>query len=280
MVKRWVSVLDDAVEKIAVGDPQLMALKYDALSRIARSHGFRAPAVVSIDKLRGTITTERIAPLRRVASMYLAYQVGDVGPETVEPLFFEIGAILARIHGELTNPDCVGWSADATFQRRLTEFTNRDVDPSRDPSACLHGDFSFANIFVHQVGSADSELVVLDPCPNGGSTHHDWEVGPVYVDLGNFLSCLEGQVPLRHHHKLHPERSTRLQLTFLRGYESVSGLNLDLQLAFAYAYAVGSAQFDVRFGRWSFIPIKVLFNRQWKRNYPFSEKRKLLRALT
>ena len=64
------------------------------------------------------------------------------------------------------------------------------------PTVCLHGDFSFANVLFRETEKAEPEIVIIDPCANGGSTHHDWEAGPIYVDLGKFLSCLEGQVPI------------------------------------------------------------------------------------
>jgi hypothetical protein len=133
----------------------------------------------------------------------------------------------------------------------------------------LHGDYSFANVFI--TTDARHQTVIIDPCANGGSTFNDWTQGPVYLDIGKMLACLEGQVSILNQVK-RPSvgRVNLLQQQFVDSYQSV-GSQIDIGLAHSFAYAAASAQYCRRYGRAGSIHQAILYNR-FRRNFPLHRK--------
>jgi hypothetical protein len=117
----------------------------------------------------------------------------------------------------------------------------------------------------------DQKLGILDPCPNFGTTFDEWEIGPIYIDIGKMLSCLEGQVPFGDRARI-PSKEViwMLQSRFLEGYCS-QGVGVDIGLAHAFAYAVSRAQFLKRFPTVGAFRHRFLYNR-FRQNYPLKRK--------
>jgi hypothetical protein len=275
-----VYIYQDRVEKTTDKDVRLMARKYAAIYELSLKHGFRAPKVLAIDLRRRTLVIERIHDIHCFKDVYSECHAYPDRALDLFPVFFRAGAVLATIHEKLRPLECAAsWQADESFARRLALYVGTQSADSESPSVCLHGDFGFPNLHLAFTPDGRQEIVVLDPCGNKSSTHSDWEIGPAYVDIGKFLACLEGQVGLRRQLFLRRAISCETQLAFVRGYESVSGTPINMGLAFAYAYAVAGAQFDLSYRNAGKLAMFLLFNRHWKRNFPFATKQRALTAL-
>lgn len=256
-----VDLFADHVEKFAAS-PEATARKYEAVHAIASAHGFVAPRV--LDTLADRVVLERISNIVSLREIYVSRDA-----RALRTVVSRAGEVLALLHAHLPDPGCAAWAPPAELSRALRRYLGKDVDLATLPSAILHGDYSFANLFVLR-GSPD-QLVVLDPCANHGSTFADWTLAPVYLDIGKMLACLEGQVPLwQQHHCPPPAEVAALQQLFVDAYQRI-GPPLDIEVAHACAFAVASAQFRRRFGVLSPLHRLALYNRL-RGNFPADRK--------
>ena len=266
---RRVTLYRDRVEKYT-DTPQAMAAKYDALHRLAARHGFVSPRVLGVGK--ASIMLERIADIHSVRDVYLNFNHGIGDADRQQALFRRIGEILALFHREMPVADAQPWMADAFIARRLRRYYGRSVDVDRLPRATLHGDFGFSNVFIQGDDLERPTVVILDPCGNGGITRADWLFGPVHIDIGEMLSCLEGRIPFRQQTGLRRDCTQMLQAAFIGGYADVSGMDVDAGVAHAFAYSTAAAQFRFRFGRFGALFTGALYNRYWKANFPLGRR--------
>lgn len=252
-----VEIFADHVDKYA-DDPEAMACKYSAVHDIALANDFVAPKVLEIFPNR--IRLERIRLTRSLRELYVGQAFQPLSDATRRA-----GEVLACLHRDLPRSGGIDWKPDLRFQQAIFRY-GANLDYRSLPSATLHGDYSFANVFV---GCSEQSISIIDPCANYGSTFDDWTSGPVYIDVGKMLACLEGQVPFRQMFRRRPAHEVKqLQREFVDGY-SCYGEDLDLDIARAFAFAVVSAQFCKRYGRLSVIPRSALYNR-FRRNFPSS----------
>lgn len=251
------------VDKICP-QPECVAEKYRAIHRLSMDGGFEAPRVLEVQNDR--VRLERIRSITSISKVYL----GDKRYGDAEPIMFDVGRILGLIHDGLASQvqRTAAWSPPTGFDRSLQRYAGRPIQWKRQPHAVLHCDYSFANVFVRH--GNPSKIVILDPCANNGSTFSDWTFGPVALDLGKMLACLEGQVPLRRFLSL-PSRAriSVLQEQFLNGYRSVRSGDWESAEVRAFAYAAAAGQFVRRFGPAGIIPTAVLYNRM-RKNYPMA----------
>jgi len=256
-----VRIRDNHIEKYT-SDPAKTARKYTAVHEVARAFGFVAPQVY--DTYPDHIVLERIHDIVSLREMYLGAE-----PDLLDTAVSRAGEVLARLHANLPRVEGVVWSPSPRFVADLRRYDSCEIDISALPNSTLHGDFSFANVFIGK--SHSDQIVVIDPCPNFGSTFDEWAVAPVYVDIGKMLACLEGQVSLRYlHRRPSTARVEQLKDCFLTAYEG-SGPKLDRYVANAFAFAVASAQFHRRFGLLSEVHRTVLYNRI-RGNFPGARK--------
>lgn len=224
-------------------------------------HGFLAPDVLSVEHDR--VILEKINSITSLQEIYIKKC------RSLRAVVERAGEVLASLHQALPDSRASTWTAPPRFGADLKRAWGHDLDCAALPQAVLHGDYSFSNVFVSQ--KEGGQIVVLDPCPNYGSTLADWERGPVYVDIGKMLACLEGQVPVRSFFSRPRLTETyELQNRFLAGYAR-RGVEIDANIARAFAFACASAQFQRRFGKLGVIHRTFLYNR-FRGNYPITVK--------
>lgn len=244
--------------------PQATLAKYQAVWAVAQASGFSAPAVTRV--FEGGVEMERLKGIRSLRGPFLAYQRGSS-----HDLFAQAGEALGRLHAGLPAAG-PAWAAPMEFETALRRYGWAE-DWRALPTATLHGDYSFSNVQV----MPDGGLAVIDPCPNHASTFEVWETGPIYVDIGKFLSCLEGQVPPLQMLQTSPVRNGRLQEIFLKAYEEATESPLDRAAAHAFAYAAAAVQFRRRGKLRGAIKTSALYNRL-RRNFPLPVKLRALAA--
>lgn len=255
-----VRVFDSHVEKYA-SSPQDVAMKYAAVASIGREHGFVAPKVIEVRD--DHVVLERLHGITSLQKVYLS---GDL--EGLAAAVRRAGEVLGHLHRHLPRESASPWTAPGGFAADLRRYSGTVPDYSGLPQAVLHCDFSFANVFVASPGN---KIAVIDPCPNFASTHEVWTYGPVYLDLGKMLSCLEGQIPARHQmRRLSPAKSGELQQAFLEGY-SLTASTPDAEVAHSFAYATASSQFRRRFGALGALHRTALYSRL-RGNFPLHRK--------
>lgn len=273
-----VRVFDDRVEKRVGKGAERTAAKYRLLHDISAASGFVAPDVLATDRRAGTVVLERIDDITSVRDVYWALMRGKVDPHVAAGLWRRIGAVLAMIHRHRPADRGETWVAPASFRRKLAAYGSVATAGAPVPMATVHGDFGFANVFVR--GSAPWQIVVIDPCHDGYSTTADWTYGPTYLDLGKMLLSLEGKVPLAWQAFLDRASICLLQEAFLEGYAEVSGTAPDTRECCAYAYGLADLYCAARYPVLSQLALGILFNRSWKRNYPWSIKKQQLDRMT
>lgn len=255
-------VLAKVVLKAAPNAMQVAA-KYDAVHHIALEKSFIAPRVLGISD---SITLEKLNNIISLRDIYIDCHLSRDAAGNSRDLIRRAGEVLGHLHAFMpttTNE----WVASKQFCTALKRYGWENWDAQLD-RATLHGDYSFANVFVEQT---TGKIAVIDPCPNGSSSFLPWECGPIYVDIGKFLACLEGQVPLRNQVSLSRKRCNLLQKDFIDGYQCASGKLIDLPTAFAFAYGTAKAQFLNRHNNLGQVKAAFLYNRL-RRNFPLTKK--------
>jgi hypothetical protein len=252
-----VEIHHDRVTK-TTATPAETARKYAELHSVSAISNFTSPRVIEVGET--FIAMERLDGLSPLSRHYLDAKSASGLNQATTDLFYQIGRILADLHRALPPHQSHPWVPPPSFELDLAKVLGRPVDLSTIPHAPLHADYSFANLFVQR--SDLRRIVVLDPCANFGSTFYDRTVGPIYLDIGKMLACLEGQVKPVNQLAL-PTRQMRvgLQDAFLQGYEHTASFRLDRTLAHAFAYATASAQFARRGPIVSKVLLLGLYNR-------------------
>jgi hypothetical protein len=255
-----VRIFDNRVEKYTY-TPSELARKYAAIQTIGRDFGFIAPKVLDIKKDR--IILERLHGIRSLQKVYLD---GDIAKLTI--YIRHAGKVLGQIHSQLNSNRSAFWKPEETFIRDIFQYYGSIPYFQSLKHASLHCDYSFANVFVD---SSSEELIVIDPCPNFASTHQIWTQGPIYLDIGKMLSCLEGQIPPWHlYRRLSSYDTVKLQHAFLDAYSETASAP-DVAVAHAFAYATAASQFRRRFGYLGVVHRTALYN-QLVGNFPLRIK--------
>ena len=259
-----VTVYADRVERVS-GSLLATAAKYRAVHMVARRFCFVAPAVLGTDGDRMIMEClDGLVSLRRA---YLERQHGGGWSAT----FRKAGAVLAYLHTNMPESR-TDWTPSTAFLKALRDY-GWEGDWKALPMATLHGDYSFSNVHL----TPEQEVAIIDPCPNKSSSYLPWERGPIYVDLGKFLACLEGQVPPRELPFLSYQASIDMQEEFLRSYEGITGQKIDRAAAHAFAYAAVTTQFTRRRPLTGWLKRGALYNRL-RRNFPLRVKLRALAA--
>lgn len=261
-----VEILGDRVRKTY--SPELLPLEHAkarALWECGRQHGFVAPEPLSVDEAGAAIVYERIPGYASLTGPYVRAMHQADADGSFAAVLREAARVLACIHAELELPSARAWAPPPRMReglRRAGDVAGRSA--GRGPRAVLHGDFGFSNVAVLARGrAARPRLAVIDPSPNGFTTRHPDEEGPVLVDLALFASCLEGRAPLRTQPRMRWSTLEPLRSAFLTAYEDAAGIELDLEAlgmlehATAYAYFRGLHGSGLR----TTAAMTVLFNR-------------------
>jgi hypothetical protein len=184
---------------------------------------------------------------RTVKDCYLEYVTArDPRPETMHDLMAQAGAVLARIHRRLRIPAREQWQPGDDFRADLERCGFSVESLSANPTVPLHGDFCPQNI-GYRMERNRVVPVVIDPSPDFVSTFHPWVHGPAYIDVGLFLSCLEGRVSFRHYPRIKWARIPELKEIFLASYNKCAERPVDPRLAEAVSYCIARRYFRLRF---------------------------------
>ena len=246
-------------------DIKLEHKKADAIYQIGQLSGFDAPKPLKVCNGDSSIIFNRIYNSASIRTTYLDYVKRRVVQAKKFKEFFEAGRILACIHHHLYLPNRTHWRPGKIFAAAFRELgIDLDAALSSTPQACLHCDYGFSNVNIHP---DTRKLVIFDPSANGFVTHNTDEYGTIYIDIGNFLSCLEGLIPLRQQIGVDWRLVTPIKEAFLRGYEQEANCDISRELASFFAYATARCYFSYKYALpiLSRMAMNVLYN-SWKKN--------------
>ncbi len=176
--------------------------KLNAIAKCGNENGFRAPEARRVDDV--TIEMNFVETSQSSSSIFRSHvcRCSLENRNACRKFAEECGRVLAAIH------DCLNGILQSSMASQSL---------AADQSV-LHCDFGFSNIFLN----ASSELVVFDPFPDFYSTFETWEISPRTRDLGMFVSCLVGRVPVSDFVFIRVDRIPELIETFVIGYNAVS----------------------------------------------------------
>lgn len=252
------------VSKSFDADVELEFQKSHLLWNLGREFNFRYPEPLQYDAKAGRIQFERINNSRSIRLDYIRFMTAPDDEEDVRSVFEYAGQILGIIHRELSLSDKHEWKPSEKFASAVVKAGCSDFDAlvGTLPHAFLHGDYGLENIEL--IGSPDeSQLVVFDASPNYFVTFHANSFGPVYVDIGSFLSVLYGLISLKYYPFFKWQRVATLQGVFLDGYRQSSGIECNLEVVRIFSYASASSYLQKKYKQTFMhdIAMWLLFNR-------------------
>lgn len=199
-------------------------IKHQKIFEISLKNGFLFPKIISFCTSESRIDFELIKNASSLRDLYFENNKKS-NKQNILNLFFQSGKALACIHKELKYEKKRDWNSK-NFSCKL----KKHEDSLQIPHAILHGDYTASNILV----TASEEIVIIDPSPNFHSTFSPFEYAPIYVDIGNFLSGIEGLFPYKKFFIIKKEYIKLCKSSFIKGYESEYGEKLNFRLIKTY----------------------------------------------
>ncbi len=254
------------VTKTFDGDVEREFHKSELLWEIGREFNFLYPKPLRLDAKSKRIKFHQITESESIRSDYIAFMTArDVQEEDVRGVFEHAGRVLGLIHRELLLPDKRDWTPSETFAAAAFKAgcPNFESLVATLPHAFLHCDYGLENL--ERIGTMDEpQLVVFDASPNYFATFHANTFGPVYVDIGNFLSVLCGMVSLKYYPFFKWRRVAILQRMFLDGYTQTSGIECNSKVAGIFSYASASSYLHKKYQQAYLhdVAMWLLFNRR------------------
>lgn len=236
------------VTKGYANDVELEFQKSQLIWNIGREFGFRYPKPLRLDVKAGRIEFELISKSKPTRHDYIRFMTAADVEEDIRMVFEHAGQVLGVIHRELSLADKHQWKPSGKFAEAALKAgcSNFAALVGTLPHAFLHGDYGLENI--ERVGSTDSlQLIVFDASPNYFATFHTNSFGPVYVDIGNFLSVLYGLISPKYYPFFKWERVAILQSAFVDGYSQSTGIDCDLNAARIFSYASASSYLQKKY---------------------------------
>ena len=255
---------ENTVVKYFARDLESEYEKADAIYKIGQLKGFDVPKPMKVCKDDNCIIFSRIYNSKSIRIMYLDYVKRRVSQEKKFEEFFEAGRVLAYMHHHLDLSSRSCWQPGKLFIAAFRELgKNLNVEVGGEPEVYLHGDYGFSNVDIHL---DTKKLVIFDPSANGFVTRRANEFGTIYVDIGNFLACLEGLVPLRQQVSINWQLVPLIKEAFLKGYEQEAEYDINRELASSFAYATAKCYFSYKYVfPISRLAMNILYN-SWKEN--------------
>ena len=223
--------------------------KFTKFHQISLMSIFRAPQVISHDKINNTIHFEYIENLTSIRNAYILFlkQGNPEKREKILSIFRDCGKALAQIHQKLSLSTNHAWKLEKKYRNifRLFLTTEEISELGNTPQAFLHSDFGFSNILLQK--NSDT-LVIIDCSPNSHTTFFCY--GSVYIDLANFLACLDGlvRVSLKQYCCFHWSHRWLLKEAFLEGYQKQSSQTLNYTLLTKITKATAMCYFRKKYG--------------------------------
>ena len=267
-----VRLLPDRVEKYVGGSIAGAGDKYEAMWKVAIEAGFIAPRLIGRDADQGILLLERIRGAESIGRWYCKFLETDLEEDAWFSIVAEAGRTLAALHLGLDNVGAAVWRAPTEFVSALHAYGFDYRTLWELPSRQLHGDFGFSNVLVSESSPGDVRIAVIDPCADGYSCDDDIVRGPVHLDIGKFILCLEGLLPLRYQLRLKREVILRSQIAFLDGYGRHAPYHVDWEAAFAFAYGLGALYLRKAYPWTRWVAGRILYNHAWKRNAALTTK--------
>ncbi len=267
-----VVIKSNSVEKVVEENLHEVAEKHSLISEIGRRNDFIAPRVITCIPQKKCIIMEKVSGITSMRDLYWAYLRNGVDKIVFDSLIRKCGESLASIHNELRMPcDCL-WEPSPVFLKAVERYGADPDKLSIGPTVVLHGDYGFANVFFQGPLSVESPIVVIDPCADRYSSVQDIQYGPAHLDVAKFLLSLEGKISLSRHIFLTAKKVRHAQKVFLEGYISSSMYTIDISESFIYAYALAECYFRKMHPLIFPFSLKLLYNNQWKENFPLTTK--------
>ncbi len=229
---------DGIVTKVFNSEVESEYKKAVTMWELSCENEFLFPKPIGLNTLRKSIDFEFIKTKGSVRNLYLDFMMSSKVDCNKLDIFESCGKVLGEVHKVPFSNDVHKWNPPELFLEALAAIGRRDLctDFRSFSNHFLHCDFGFENI--EQVRSGDHELLVMfDPSPNYFTTFNSQLVGPIYVDIGNFLSGIEGLVPIKNYHKIKWKRLHHVREAFFAGYEESRGIKVDQKMSKAFSYA-------------------------------------------
>jgi hypothetical protein len=259
-----VEFVGDMVHKWYPHDVVVEFEKAEAMWEVSQNCGFLYPEPVELREEDSIIISRNLSahetwfPMRDI---YLDYMTGATPTADLLGVFAEAGRVLAAIHENLELPDPVTWVPEPEFRDSLQRGGPGGEGYGALPSVFLHCDYGFTNVLWSR---GSGMIATWDSSRDGYSTFNTGLIGPAYVDLGQFQSCLEGRVALRRYPSIKWDRLGDVRAAFLDAYDEAAGVTVDRDWVRGFGYAVADANYRQRLPRSKLAQKaagKVLYNR-------------------
>lgn len=266
-----IKFVGDRVHKRYLSDVVGEFAKARSLWEISEHFGFVVPEPMELRVAESVVVYRNLGVYGRwtpIRSVYLDYMTGSEPSEVAAGAVAEAGRVLGAIHANLELESSEPWTPDDAFCKSLERVDGGGLSTEweADRQVFLHGDYGFSNVWW----SEDTlTIATFDPSPDGYSTFAARIRGPAYVDLGQFMSCLEGRVPLSWHPRLKWGRLEGLRHSFLDAYEEEAAVAVDRNWVRRFGFAIFEANLRDRipYRLAQRLGSKVVFNRL-KKNLP------------
>lgn len=256
-----VEIFRNKVVKTYVADHIAEYEKALGLHELLQTRGVRYPKPLSYDN--NSVEYEKLENIHSIREVYLSYMTSGKNADETITLFQKAGEILGFIHTNFRLEEPVRWTPNENFSKAMLCVNTDEASIGEDnlPYAFLHCDYGFSNVFYNGSRS-DVNLVVLDSSPNGFSTFNTALYGPVYIDICNMMTCIEGLIPVRLYPGIKWHRLAEIKRAFLEGYgrESTAPVSSDWINRFTYAIARCYFQKKYKSSLITFLAMKTLFN--------------------
>lgn len=225
--------------------------KYAQFYKISQSANFRTPEVIGVEPSSHTIHFDYIDDLISIRDHYLCFLSHPVlqDKQTTLNLFKECGKALAFIHKGFSLSQELSWDPPQKYKNIIHSFLSpKEISMFLEtPQTIIHSDFGFSNVLTK--GKTD-ELIIIDCLPNFHTSFHCNEKCSIYIDLANFLSCLDGLIWISPQKfiSVYWSRRQLLKDAFLHGYQEQSCTMLNLPLLKKLTQATAMCYFRRKYG--------------------------------
>ena len=261
----------DEVFKPYFSDVKVEYCKAVALWNLSQKEDFQCPEPLELNEVEQTISYRFLSTQGSLREQYINF-MKDHSRATngkVIELIKRAGEVLGAIHKGLTLKIYRKWEPSGQFYQAMKGINCSVLDSFLEqcPHALLHGDYGFANI--EHVDSDFCRIALFDPSPNYFTTFHPHTYGPVYLDIGNFFSSLDGLVPISNYPMMKWNRLQKLKDAFLAGYQAKSNFTIDPIWVGRFSYGSAFCYFHYKYRSRILraIAIRLLFN-MIKNNLP------------
>ena len=245
--------------------------KAKKLCSIAMDNEFMSPEPLTLKHTENEIIFKYLPASGSVRDLYRKYLINGNNKELILNVTHEAGKVLGCIHKNLTLKTKNTWFPPQKFIDALLElrYPLKDDLAINLPRAYLHCDYGISNIkYLNEDTSI--RIVAYDSSPNNYYTEHADTYGPIYVDIGSFISGINGLIPIYEYPLINWKKMDEVKQSFLSGYESYIGSKLNPFYVDMFSYGCAKCYFSSKY-KYKIIQnlaMKVLFSKN-KSNLPY-----------